>query len=219
MKDVNRFMVAILGALDGAEVAQVGDVVEAYLAKQDSDSRAWPTDAEVMAGLPKVKLYGNVRQSRLRVVLEALEKQLRSGLNEDVSLPSGLQVEHLMPQGWRTYWDTDPKLSPAAAAERDRLVNTIGNLTLVTSTLNGTLSNRPWTDGETAALVKAAGDLKGVGKRSLVSKFSLLALSRGVVENRPDTWTETDIKNRSEQLAHALCQVWLGPPALATLTV
>ncbi|RBY91045.1 DUF262 domain-containing protein [Blastococcus sp. TF02A-30] len=215
MKDVNRFMVAILSTLDDVAPEKVGDIVEAYLAIQNSDARSWPTDADVVAVLPQVKLYGNVRQARLRVVLEALEKQLRSGLHEDITLPADLQVEHVMPQGWRAYWDSNPKLSLEAAAERDRLVNTIGNLTLVTSGLNGTLSNRPWTDEETAALVKATGDLKGVGKRSLVSKFSLLALSKDIVENHPRAWTETDIAGRSEQLARALCQVWPGPPSLS----
>nr|WP_246323926.1 DUF262 domain-containing protein [Petropleomorpha daqingensis] len=218
MKDVNRFMVAILGTLDGVDESKVGDVVHGYLAIQSSDARTWPTDAEVITGLPQVKLYGNVRQSRLRVVLEALEMQLRSGLHEDVPLPSGLQVEHVMPQAWRTYWDTTLKLSPEAAAERDRLVNTIGNLTLVTSGLNGTLSNRPWTDSETAAVVKATGDLKGIGKRSLISKFSLLALSKDIVENHTERWSESDIESRSEALARGLCQVWLGPPSLGSPT-
>lgn len=215
MKDVNRFMVAILGALDSVDASKVGNVVEAFLAIQSSDSRTWPTDAELIAELPKVKLYGNVRQSRLRVVLEALEVQLRSNLHEKVSLPADLQVEHVMPQAWRTYWDTTPKLSSEEAANRDRLVNTIGNLTLVTSGLNGTLSNRPWTDSETAAIIKATGSFAGLGKRSLINTFSLLALSKDIVENHPDGWTETDIANRAEKLARALCQVWVGPPSIA----
>jgi hypothetical protein len=44
-------------------------------------------------------------------------------------------------------------LGPEAAAERDRMVNTLGNLTLITRSLNGSLSNRPWTDEEAAVRV------------------------------------------------------------------
>ena len=34
----------------------------------------------------------------------------------------------MMPRGWRTHWDPAPKLPPEDAAQRDKYVNTIGNL-------------------------------------------------------------------------------------------
>ena len=210
MKDVNKMMVAILMTLEHVHVDAVGVVVRDYLASQTSDARTWPSDGDMIAGLPGIKLYGNVRQSRLRVVLEALELRLRTQRHEAVTIPAKLQVEHVMPQAWRSHWDPDPKLSPEEAADRDKLVNTLGNLTLVTSDLNGTLSHRPWTDGDTVPL-RTTGNNKGLGKRSLLNKFSVLVLSREIVDNHVDSWTEDNIRERSVKLTEVLCQVWPRP--------
>lgn len=45
-------------------------------------------------------MYGNIRQSRLRVVLGAVEEHLRakSTLYEAVTLPIALEIEHVMPR-------------------------------------------------------------------------------------------------------------------------
>jgi len=210
MKGVNLLMVSILTDLDAAEVDKAGDRVVAYLAAQTADARTWPTDDEVRASLPGVRLYGNVRQPRIRVVLEALEEQLRTEKHEALAIPPGMQIEHVMPQGWRNYWDESPPLSPEAAANRDRLVNTIGNLTLLTQKLNGALSNRPWTDVD-AAQVGTTGHDAGLGKRALINKYSLLVLSRELVEDNPLAWTEDAIRARSARLSDLLCKVWRGP--------
>lgn len=47
----------------------------------------------------------------------------------------------MMPRGRRTQWGTDPPLSKDDEACRDWLVNTLGNLTLVTKALNSSLSS------------------------------------------------------------------------------
>lgn len=130
MKDVNKLMVAILKELDQVPREGAGSAVRDFLARQTADARLWPSDVELHENLPRTRLYGNVRQGRLRVVLEAIEHKLRPEKNEDVSLPAGLEIEHVMPQGWRTHWDPDPKLSPEASASRDRRINVLGNLTL-----------------------------------------------------------------------------------------
>ncbi len=210
MKDVNKFMVAILANLDSVGVESAGDRVVAFLEAQTSDARSWPRDAELLDGLPKVRLYGNVRQGRLRVVLEAIEEQLRSDKHEVIRIPQNMQIEHVMPQGWRHHWDESPSLTPVAAAERDRVINTLGNLTLLTQKLNGTLSHRPWTDEE-AAEIPSTGQDAGLGKRSLIHKYSLLVLSRELVDGNPAVWSEEAIRARSERLTKVLCRVWPGP--------
>lgn len=213
-KDVNKLMVAILTALDAVNSHEVGIAVRGFLANQTSDARIWPSDDDMISQLPGIKLYGNVRQARLRVVLEALEMQMRTQRHEAVTVPVKLSVEHVMPQAWRSHWDSDPKLSPEDAAIRDKLVNTLGNLTLVTSDLNGTLSHRPWTDSETARL-RTSGENMGLGKRSLLNKYSVLLLSRDIVDNHPDAWNEDDIRERSKRLAEVLCEVWPRPALIS----
>lgn len=211
MKDVNKTMVSALKVLGRASVADAGETVRNFLASQRADARAWPTDDAMKSQLPSLRLYGNIAQYRLRIVLTALEQKLRTDFNEKVSLPERLEIEHVMPQGWRSYWDRTPPLDHEAAAARDHRVHTLGNLTLVAKSLNGSLSNRPWTDDEASAMT--AGGESGLGKRSLLEKYSLLVLSKNLTNDHVDVWTDADIEARSTYLTDVLCEIWPGPPA------
>ena len=128
------------------------------------------------------------------------------------ALPSGLEIEHVMPRGWRTHWNANPQLGADLAAQRDKAVNTIGNLTLVTKSLNGSLSNRPWTDAAAAGMTE--GGMPSLGKRSLLKDFSLLVLNRQIVKDHLDAWTEQDIAERSGEIAQSICAIW---PRLASV--
>jgi hypothetical protein len=211
MKDVNKTMVAMLKSLEGVEPEQAGHRVRDFLAVQTAEARLWPTDEEVAKVLPGLRLYGNIRQGRLRVVLEAVERHLRSAMHDVAGLPAGLEIEHVMPQAWRSHWDPEPKLSPEDAAARDRRVNVLGNLTLVTKKLNGSLSHRPWSDSEAAGL--GTGEHAGKGKRSLLETYSLLVLTKSLVQQHPQAWTDEDVEKRSRDLALRIVDVWPGPPA------
>jgi hypothetical protein len=84
---------------------------------------------------------------------------------------------------------------------------------LVTShsspSLNGSLSNRPWTDAEAVGL-KDGGEA-GKGKRTLIDAFSLLVLNKQIVQDHLDSWTESDIKVRSRHITESITAVWPGP--------
>jgi hypothetical protein len=112
-----------------------------------------------------------------------------------------------MPQTWQTHWPDGIVDDPEASARRDFLIDTIGNLTLVTKSLNGTLSHRPWTDANAAKLPGTEDD-KGLGKRSLLNKYSVLLLTRPIVDNHPHSWTDDDIVARSEELAKHIAKTW-----------
>lgn len=207
MKGVNTMVVSLLTHLHEAELSSVGDATVEFLASQDADARLWPRDSEVLEALPMVRLYGNVKQSRLRTVLSAIELHLREGKHESVSLPNKLDIEHVMPRGWREHWGTGLADDPIGSAERDRLIHTLGNLTLATQKLNVALSNRPWTNSE-AAVVAPTGKEAGVGKRSLLERFSLLVLNKEIVIDHPEAWTDDDIRERGRHLAEQVCEIW-----------
>lgn len=214
-KDYNNLVVAILKALDGVPVEQAGAAVGKYLARQTADARSWPADDALREQLPAIRLYGNVKQSRLRVILSELEMHRRSTRHESVTPPARLEIEHIMPRGWRTYWGSDIEHDAERAAERDIRVDTLGNLTLVTKKLNGTLSNRPWRDAD-AAVVASTGREAGIGKRSLLNRYSLLALNKDIVEQHEEAWTENDIRERSRQLTESVIAVWPRTAPAAT---
>lgn len=212
-KDISRLMVSLLKELNGVPIDHCGRSVVQFLAAQSSDSREWPDDEQMMDELPGVRLYGNVRQSRLRVVLEEVEKQVRHARQENVSLPDRLEVEHVMPRGWRSHWSGSLPTDPDAEKRRDSLIHTLGNLTLTTQRLNSALSNRPWTDEE-AREVAPTGKDAGRGKRSMLSDFSILAINKGIVDDHSEAWTEADIRERSVQMTEAVCAAWGHPGEL-----
>jgi hypothetical protein len=213
MKDVNKLMVAMLGELDKHPVSEAGTAARSFLAAQTADARVWPTDSDLLAGVPNKVVYGNIRQGRLRVVLEGVEKRLRTARHESTALPPKLEIEHVMPQSWHGHWDQDPPLGPQDAAARKQRVNTLGNLTLVTQKLNGSLSHRPWTDAE-AAIVAPKGKDAGMGKRSLLDRYSLLVLNKKLVGEHPEAWTDEDIVERGREITRQVCEVWPRPAAV-----
>jgi hypothetical protein len=215
MKDVNKFMVTILKGLDGKPGAEVGLVVERILTQQTADARIWPTDDQMLERLPFQSLYGSVRQSRLREVLWAVENHIRDNKSEELPQPGLLEVEHILPKAWEDYWNPVPGLDKEAAAKRNWVKNTLGNLTLITKHLNINLSNRPWTDTAAAGLSK--GGEAGKGKRTLLQEYSLLRLSKELTQENPDAWDETKIDARGKLMTKRICAVWPGPPAASAV--
>ena len=207
MKDVNRFVIALIKHLDELTADKIGEGTVTFLLDQIADSREWPTDDQLNEDVPRSKLYGSVRQNRLCIVLSAIEQKRRSDRNEDVTLPLNLQIEHVMPQKWKTHWSDGIASDPVASMIRDRLVQTIGNLTLLTGSLNASLSNRPWLDID-AALVASTGQEAGKGKRSLIDKYSLLVLNKEIVQDHPTVWTELDITERGNAMVKDICAIW-----------
>jgi hypothetical protein len=161
-----------------------------------------------------MKVYGNIKQQRLRMILSALELHLRTSLHEKVSLPERLDIEHIMPQGWRAHWGKDVRDDPVLSADRDLLVNTLGNLTLASRRLNSTLSHRPWLD-EDAQKLLTTGKYAGWGKRRLLFEFSLLALTKEFVAVGQEEWAEQNIRDRSRRLTEAIVEVWPKPAGKA----
>lgn len=208
-KDLNRFVVVLLKDLADAAPDEAGRVLRQRLSEQSASTRLWPTDDEVIEDLMQAKIYGNVRRDRLRLVFRALESSLRAQgqMYEDITMPDNLELEHVMPQAWRAHWDAD--LSPEEATARDRLVQTIGNLTVITKRLNASLSNRPWLDADAAGL--SEGGRIGAGKRSLLNDYSLLVLNKQIIDGHPQAWDEDAIRARSRELIERICDIW-GPP-------
>jgi len=210
MKDLNRLVISLIKHLDALPLDQIGSGTETFLLEQTAESRVWPTDEELIASVPGSKLYGTIRQNRLCMVLSAVEQKRRSERSEDVSLPTNLQIEHVMPQKWRINWSEGTVDDPIAAAERDRKVHTIGNLTLLTGRLNAPLSNRPWLDSD-AAKVASSGPAAGKGKRSLIDQYSLLVLNKELVQHHPTAWTEDDIAARGLAIVKDIAGIWPRP--------
>lgn len=165
----------------------------------------FPTDAELADALITKPVYRMLGPARARWMLSRLEMALRTKYDESVDLPPVLDVEHIMPQAWRSQWLLpdgrkappgywDPALDQQMAnhiRERESVIDTLGNLTLLTGARNASLSNRPFG-----------------AKRTELEK-SLLVLNRDVA--RESDWTEALIKERGKRLATQAIALWPEP--------
>ena len=118
---------------------------------------------------------------------------------EQQNVPRDLTIEHVMPQSWQEHWPPPEGEADmeAAAAERSRLVHSIGNLTLVNERLNPHLSNGSWTQ-----------------KRGALGEHSVLFLNKVLLAESPSShWDEATIRSRGERLAQLAAQMWPGPTA------
>lgn len=201
-KNYNRFFVTLLKEVKSAqrEGRSPHEVVRAELLRPSGPAGRWPNDEEFLRGWLSNPVYFKTRSDRSRMLLVAIERHIRTSKSEAVPIPDGLTVEHLLPQAW------DPQLHPFGDGSymreqeteeqaRQRLVDTIGNLTLLTSPLNSSVSNGP-----------IAEKLKAIGEHSL------LRLNRAIrVEG--NRFTEHEILGRGRELFEHATVIWGPPPS------
>jgi uncharacterized protein with ParB-like and HNH nuclease domain len=109
--------------------------------------------------------------------------------NDVIKLSSdSYSTEHMMPQKWTTNWNV-PSLDEAAVLKRNRKVYTLGNLTLVTKSLNSAMKNNSW-----------------VNKKVALLKHSSLKITTDYVTK--DVWDEAAIEIRANKLAEDALKIW-----------
>ena len=175
-------------------------VLENYFKNQQVDSAYWPDDEEVRREVQNLEFYRKIYRSRVRMVFEALEDYAR-GWKEGKSSSAGMRIrrasytiEHVMPQSWQSNW---PLPTGVSELERDRLVQTLGNLTLLSTKLNSSVSNGPW--------------LGVGGKRAALNEKDVLLLNNKVQEAGKDGWSEDLIRARTEELTAMILDIWKVP--------
>lgn len=196
-RDYNRMFVALLQHLEQADPATAGDTVIEFLRAQDAYSRIWPNDNRLLDALSNDPLYRQLTRGRLRMVMEGIEETLRTTKSEASGCPSGLTIEHIMPRRWRGVWpDPEPGNEPDEMEnpedKRDRLLHSLGNLTLVNQPLNSALSNGPWEN-----------------KRQALLEHSTLFLNKDLLEHSQYyEWDEGAIRARARRLHVAFVKAW-----------
>ncbi|MEM7072210.1 MAG: HNH endonuclease family protein [Pseudomonadota bacterium] len=159
-------------------------------------------------------VYGRtLTTQRTRAVLESIEQHKRQDFNETEHLANNLTIEHIMPSNWIKNWPlpngerpTEEQIEQAKypnangdqeaivgqITRREGLLNTFGNLTLLTQPLNSKISNGSYRL-----------------KREALAKHSLLVLNREIVEH--EEWGEEQIEQRGRELFKVACEIWPYP--------
>ncbi|MCK3775237.1 DUF262 domain-containing HNH endonuclease family protein [Ensifer sesbaniae] len=201
-KNYNRFFIGIIERLRQAEGNKL-DALNEFLSSRQSDTDRWPDDVEWLRAWLGRGQYKGPRQARLRYIFEAIEFAKRSSLNEDITIRSALTIEHIMPQAWQGNWpisgfdaeeddlDIDPDYV-LRRTERDAAIDRMGNLTLLTHSLNASVSNGPYSI-----------------KMPAVRAHSSLALNRDL--NSYSDWNEETIQERGIDLFNTAKMIWEAP--------
>jgi Protein of unknown function DUF262/Protein of unknown function (DUF1524)/Restriction Enzyme Adenine Methylase Associated len=199
-KNYNLVVAELVALVRKSDREIAGDVIEAYLARQSSASRYWPDDKEIQQELNQLLAYRRLGRGRLRMVLEAIEDYLRGwkdgqqGLGDERVARGKFAIEHIMPRKWHTHW---PLQGNSREEDWDSIIHTIGNLTLLTKKLNSKQSNGPW--------------LGIGGKREGLNAHDVLLLNRDIVKWNDGKWTDEAIRDRTQELAKMITQIWAVP--------
>ena len=185
--------VRLIARLVGDSADNADRILVSYLGEQAAQAALWPGDEELRERFMTAPLYQYLTRGRLRMVLAGIEEELRTNKAESREVPGNLHIEHVMPQAWHLNWPLPDDVAGdgETVAKRDRAIHTIGNLTLVNSRLNSSLSNAPWGS-----------------KRKTLADHSVLFLNKRLVNEGPEVWDETAIERRAKWLHEQAVKVW-----------
>ena len=150
-----------------------------------------PTDTDLKNGFKYSRLY-NLQTKGILYLIE-------SGIRPVGSVTSllgfnGYSLEHLMPKKWRNNWPACA--SDELAKERDSILLTLGNLAIITQSLNASIRDSDWTTKKSGKKNKPGLDICASGLVTLQN-----ALSK-------TDWNETEINARAEWLYKEASGLW-----------
>ena len=205
-KNYNRVFLQLTNALrrEGPTCANL----DKLLLEFKGESTEWPTDEAFSRAWTTIHAYQTLNNPKLVHIFKRLNAAVTTTKHEGISFEGQLTVEHLMPQKWRENWlladgskgmewqeqtqavKDDPKM--AATRLRDSLVQTFGNLTIITQPLNSSVSNSPWKI-----------------KKPKLMEASLLPINLQLASI--EDWNEDTIQTRSKSLLDKALRLWPRP--------
>ena len=209
-KNYNKFFLSVLRHLDANGFSR--DSLTMFLTAQRSEGGRFPRDTEFENSWTSAPMYRRrLTPMRVRAVLEAIERDKRQKYHETDQLNTDLSVEHILPSDWEDHWPlpygerptSHETLQAMFATEendtrvgqivrRQRLLNTFGNLTILTKPLNSSVSNGPFNV-----------------KRETLNDHSLLVMNREITKE--EDWGEDQIEIRGRKLFEVAQGLWPYP--------
>ncbi len=160
----------------------------------DDPTNKLPSDDNI----GKAFTESNLTNQQAKVILYLIEKSTRDTRNYSTNLRplNDYSLEHVMPKKWRNNWKVPESFSDKDKERRDQLVLKLGNLTIITASLNSTIRDASW-------------EIKKNGKRN---KKGLKEYSAGISIFEKylsyDKWEEETIIKRGNELFELSKKVW-----------
>jgi len=210
-KNYNRVFLTLARSMrrDGATPERL----EALLREQSGESTVWPSDEQFAEAWRSVHAYHTLNNPKIVCVLKRLSDTYMGPKNEELQITGELSVEHILPQQWLEHWPlpdgsaglgidalwaaTSDDAQAVATRRRNAVLQTLGNLTVLTQSLNSSVSNSQW------ALKKPA-----------LLHHSLLPINQQL--HAVGTWDEIAIDQRGRELLSRAIKLWPRPAALGS---
>ena len=190
--DLGRIVADVIAANSTGPAGELDERITGHLARLNVTSTYWPGDEEIGRTLATEAAYSRFPRGRLRMVLEAIEDNYRAETGQPQIERKGYPIEHLLPRSWKDTW---PVGTPEEADDRQSRVHRLGNLTLLTKSLNSKVSNGPW-----------------AAKRSALQDHNTITLTGRVIKRTEhEPWAEALIDERTAELIDRLLRVWPVP--------
>lgn len=194
-KNLNKLFTAI--AQHFFEVGPSHANLVEFFRTRSGESSRFPSDGEFRQAIITKPAYVLAPGERTKDILWELELASRSKFSENTDRPAGLWTEHVLPVSWNETWpfpkgdfaerwSGDPR-----ADERNTLIHSLGNLTLMTGALN-----------------ISSGNSSFIAKRQKYEEHTTLYLNKWFLKK--DKWDEDDIRERGEHFADLALQIWTG---------
>ena len=168
------------------------DAFAGYVARLDNRLLVMPSDEELRDGaLNEYRI--NSQNIGILYMLETKVRPVMSATS--VKGIASYSLEHLMPRTWKSTWDLSG-LSDEIISKRDNSLWRLGNLAILPSRLNSSVSNGRWED-------KVAGNRKGKGLRDCANGLVTLSKYLDLLE-----WNETAIDKRGFELYDMMIEAW-----------
>lgn len=167
------------------------DELKKLIESQADKVNGMPSDEEVNQSFSNLTLSNKQATG----ILYLMESKIRGSKNATILL--GLKkysLEHLMPKKWRNNWDALD--TEDLGLERDRILQTLGNLTIIPQSLNSSIRDSKWKD-------KLEGRGKYKGLKHYSAGIEILDKAMTLEE-----WNETTIKERAIFLANKALEIW-----------
>ncbi|WP_418191941.1 DUF262 domain-containing protein [Alistipes sp.] len=187
------------------------DEFKQMLLEKTSDTNVWPRDNMLHEKILNRPIYIDEKSRSIVNILLEIEISTRGSKQEKVAfINDGLTIEHLLPQNWFENWPLDDEFITeedfniaihAVMTEsdengkyhkiinRNRMLHTLGNLTLLTNALNPSVSNSSY-------------DIK----KQEITKHSTLLLNSYYMDR--STWDENEISIRGKYLYNQIKNIW-----------
>lgn len=150
-----------------------------------------PTDTDIKNGFKYSKLYN----LQTKGILYLIESGIRPANSATVLLGfDGYSLEHLLPKKWRNNWPACE--TNELAKKRDSKLLTIGNLAIITQSLNASIRDSDWSTKKAGKKNKPGLNLCAAGLNTLSD-----ALTK-------EDWNEEEIDARAQWLSEEATKLW-----------